>query len=228
MNAAGTETALWMSNLNLGAEPLTVSQLDNTNTHLASGVSAISSSTFGSWLQTSGNTDETAPKLIPANFSNSYNVPDADTYGNKYGTLYNYAAASAGTYVYPEGSTSFGDATSDLCPSGWRMPTGGNSTSELYKLVIDGYNVYDINNAQWNTNGFVIIQQDLGFPLAGGFIGSVSPSGPGYGGNYWSRSAHNTGGGWNMSSLVFTDDFFSAALGSTYRGVGFSVRCIAQ
>ena len=40
------------------------------------------------------------------------------------GTYYNYCAASAGSYCY-DSSSAVGDATEDICPSGWRLPTGG-------------------------------------------------------------------------------------------------------
>lgn len=52
------------------------------------------------------------------------------------GTHYNYCAASAGTYCYPNGQET-GDAVYDVCPSGWRMPTGGTEGeySELYAMI---------------------------------------------------------------------------------------------
>ena len=54
----------------------------------------------------------------------------ATSYGmgsGKIGVYYNYCAASAGTYCYGSGydwGDPSGDATSDVCPKGWRMPTG--------------------------------------------------------------------------------------------------------
>ncbi|MBR2708773.1 hypothetical protein IKE98_00315 [Candidatus Saccharibacteria bacterium] len=40
------------------------------------------------------------------------------------GVYYNFCAASAGSYCYDEYSAE-NDATEDICPAGWRMPTGG-------------------------------------------------------------------------------------------------------
>ncbi len=40
------------------------------------------------------------------------------------GAFYNYCAASAGSYCYASG-TATGNAEYDICPSGWRLPTGG-------------------------------------------------------------------------------------------------------
>ncbi len=59
---------------------------------------------------TAGDTD-TAPRA-------HYNT--ADTNSATYGAYYNYCAASAGTVC---DSTVQQDATSDICPKGWRLPT---------------------------------------------------------------------------------------------------------
>ena len=47
---------------------------------------------------------------------------------NKVGGYYNYCAASAGSYCYSDSymnyGSDYGDATQDICPTGWRMPVG--------------------------------------------------------------------------------------------------------
>ncbi len=51
----------------------------------------------------------------------------------KYGVYYNYCAASAGSYCYGDGTTAgtpSGNATEDICPKGWRMPTGASSVDD--------------------------------------------------------------------------------------------------
>ena len=56
----------------------------------------------------------------------------------KIGVYYNFCAASAGSYCYGDGSystnsptsdpdpTTLQDAKEDICPKGWRLPTGGS------------------------------------------------------------------------------------------------------
>lgn len=239
MDAAGTQTALWMSNLNLGVVDLKVSQLDSTNTHLASGVSSISVSTFNSWLKSSATDSYEGSFTDPAYMSyKSTNMchtvdqywqsvtedcPEEDTYGNKYATIYNYAAATAGTHRYARGSGAGVAVTSDLCPSGWRMPTGGN-TGEL-KATINAYNLYNGGTSYNDSNSLTFIQQSLRFPLAGGFIYTDSTLG-GYGkeGIYWS-SANNDGYG--VYSLRFDSTTLYPAY-NNYRNYAGSLRCIAQ
>ena len=65
-------------------------------------------------------------------------------YSGKGGMLYNYCAASAGTYCYGDGmnsdsgvSTRLDQLQEDICPKGWYMPTGqfGGSDLDLNKLT---------------------------------------------------------------------------------------------
>ena len=74
--------------------------------------------------------------------TNGYNYACAKDSGRTdYGVWYNYVAASAGTIKTNNNST---DATSDICPSGWRLPTdsefsGITSSSSAFSLVYGGY-----------------------------------------------------------------------------------------
>ena len=66
-------------------------------------------------------------------------VPNEYRYGagsGKIGVYYNYCAASAGSYCYQYGKNS-GNATSDVCPAGWRMPTGGPDGE--YQALYEAY-----------------------------------------------------------------------------------------
>ena len=99
-----------MNNLNLGAVDL-VQDLTKWNTNLEDTISA---ETFSSWKKTSGSGTYTSAEYIPISNSN-------------YGTMYNYCAASAGSYCYPSDSGT-NNAIYDICPKGWRLPTGGTTT----------------------------------------------------------------------------------------------------
>ncbi len=73
----------------------------------------------------------TSPQIITAYKNNTNGTP----YGNgsgKVGIYYNYCAVSAGT-ICDNSSTS--DATHDICPAGWRLPTGG-SGGEFHNLCL--------------------------------------------------------------------------------------------
>ena len=129
---------------------------------------------------TSGNTYTEARSTISSNTS--------------YGGYYNYCAASAGTVC---SSSSAQDATQDICPKGWRLPTrveqnGIRSYSSAFSPVYSGYYV---NGSLYNTGSY---------------------------GYWWSATAYSSSNyqyylGYGGGSLYTSSN-------NKYRG--FSVRCI--
>ena len=207
---------IWMAeNLDLGRTTLTT-DLTSANTNLDTNTTTITASTFNSWVKTSGTQSYTSAELIPLTTSNTSNSLDTDaTSSTPYGTLYNYCAASAGT-ICPASGGNNDDATSDLCPAGWRLPTGGSS-GEFQSL----YNLTDYNtNAKMRapiTNG------GAAFALAGYFSNST-PADQGSYGYYWS-STRNSGS--IMYGLYLTTSSVSLDI-VNYRYMGNAVRCVAK
>ena len=81
--------------------------------------------------------------LINTDYINTVPAPTYGTASNKVGVYYNYCAASAGTYCYSSSSSS-GNATADVCPAGWRLPTwseflGITDYSSAFSPVLSGY-----------------------------------------------------------------------------------------
>ena len=133
----------------------------------------------------------------------------------KVGGYYNYCAASAGTYCYGNGTsygTSSGNATADICPKGWRMPTGGSSGeyNALYTNSAIGSNATNFKNA-------------LSTPLSGLFRnGSASYQGSyGY---FWSSTRSSNYLMYYLS--VDSSNVYPPYNG--YRNNGSSVRCVLK
>ena len=126
----------------------------------------------------------------------------------KIGTFYNYCAATAGTYCYASGSGT-GNASEDICPKGWRMPTGGSSGE--YQAL---YGAYSSNAANF--------MAALVTPLSGYFNGSAN-----FQGSYvyfWSSTRYDGSGMHYL--LVSSSGVDPARISSRYGG--YSVRCVAQ
>lgn len=113
-----------------------------------------------------------------------------------YGAYYNYAAASAGTINVASSTV---EASSSICPKGWRLPTWSEQTA------ITDY------VSQFN-------------PVAGGYTNGGNPSYTTYG-FWWSSTANGASsrhvlryynGGMNNSASIET------------RGLGFYVRCVKR
>ena len=136
---------------------------------------------------------------------------DITTYGNgeeKIGVYYNYCAATAGTYCYENGEAT-GDATNDICPKGWRLPTGGESGE--YQALLDDYgNSIDFKNSLRTT-------------LAGYFFESTNRHQGKYG-SYWTstKTADDYIYSLDVRKDSVEDDWASS------RNVGLSVRCVAK
>ncbi len=131
----------------------------------------------------------------------------------KIGVYYNYCAASAGSYCYGDGTSSgspSGNATEDICPKGWRMPTGGDSGE--YQAL---YAAYSSNDA-----AFV---NALRTPLSG-YVYNGSASGHGSYGFFWSSTYYEV---WTMRSL-YVDSSTVYPRSSSYRYDDNPVRCVLQ
>jgi uncharacterized protein (TIGR02145 family) len=159
----------------------------------------------------------TAPTDITT-WSNVYDVPKINTaskdttqsYGSgsgKIGVYYNYCAATAGTYCYAAGLGT-GNATSDICPKGWRMPTGGPSGE--YQALYTAYssNATNFKNA-------------LRTPLSGNFYNG-SANYQGSDGYFWSSTYYYSSGMYGL--YVVSSDVYPQDINSRY--YGFSVRCV--
>ena len=195
---------VWMAeNLDLGRTDLTT-DLTSTNTNLATTVTA---TTFNSWRKTTtmDNTNDNG------GFLNSTGTdPTSDT---NYGTLYNYNAATAGTFVGPSSNQ---DLHYDICPAGWRLPIGGEVEGEFAALYRK-YNSVELMRAPINENG-------AGFSLAG-----INGNGHNYVGFYWSSMRHSSGTG--VYSLYARDYDAIASFYPNYimsPSNGLSIRCIVD
>ena len=198
-----------MTNLNLGATDLTT-DLTSDNTHLATTVSA---ATFNGWKKSSGSESYTSAEFIPITASNSSDKSATDSKsGMPYGTLYNYCAASANTYCSNSGTD---NATSDLCPKGWRLPIG-NTSGEFQAL----YNKYGSNASMRNP----ISAGGAAFTLSSIFYDGSPTGRQGSEGNFWSSTFYS---GSFMYNLYLDTSSVSPASYSS-RANGTSIRCVLQ
>ncbi len=134
----------------------------------------------------------------------------------KYGIHYNFCAATAGSYCYGndwDPYESYGDASQDICPTGWRIPIGGVASKNEYQLLYDKYlSIPDIRIA-------------LRLPFSGNFqFYSGSELGQGDYGRFWSSSRGDNK--YLVDDLIVRNVYWPNDTG--YRNDGYSVRCIAK
>ena len=164
---------------------------------------------------------------LPGNktsWSNTYTSGEVNTtykdtvastaYGSaskKIGVYYNYCAASAGTVCTSSDTT---DASYDICPKGWRMPTGGGvNTTKGYGEYQALYTAMSSNQSNYKSA--------LSLPLSG-FYYSSSAHVQGSYGYFWSSSF--LGGTRSFSLNANSSGVLPTNLNDRYNG--FSVRCV--
>ncbi|MBR2725942.1 InlB B-repeat-containing protein [Candidatus Saccharibacteria bacterium] len=162
---------------------------------------AVSNWTTGSYSYSAPLVNISDKDIVPAN------PPSGGLGNNKVGGYYNYCAAAAGSYCY-SGNASFGNATEDICPKGWRLPTGDFSSGE-YDTLYSKYNDY------------VNFRTALSLPLSGYMqMGHLSYRGEM--GSWWSST---DAGGYGAMSILCA--YINVARMDVYlRTDGHSVRCI--
>ena len=154
-----------------------------------------------------------------------------------YGNYYTWHAAIADTTY--NGTNNNSSDTTSLCPSGWRLPHGGqttvNTTAEFYllsKAIMNnvepdqnssgGYGYY--GNSVTNTAGNTATKVIRSFPnnfLYSGYFSTSSTNYRGSYGGYWSSTA-NSGTSYCLylgSSRVYPGTYYN------YKNFGSSIRC---
>ena len=147
----------------------------------------------------------TIPASDNANFSRKYNM-DAVYFDETYGGYYNFYTATAG---WGTDSVMSGNSPKDICPKGWRLPTGGPD-GEFQTL----YNYYNSSEAMRGEPGFVFSGMM--------YIGMNDIEG--ISGYFWSSSVSSGTAGYYMrlDSRIVNPAY---DLNKYY---GFTVRCVVK
>ena len=147
------------------------------------------------------------------------------------GNYYNWTAAIASS-ASSGISTNYDNAANSICPKGWRLPKGRDSSDTAtarefgqlwYKAGITG----SPTATSYATNGFLKIRRSPLFFVRGGNVGETKFGGGANTGNWWSSTVVSTTrayvayfGGTNINSAYNGGNF--------YRYSGRSIRCIVQ
>ncbi len=222
--------------------------LDLTDTNVQANLTSATTNATDSLLSnlktkvviwTSGSTSNLNPKIV---ISAKDDVPGSSDYNMqgqnwKFGVYYNYCAVSATTYCKSSSTTndvanSAIDIAYDICPAGWRMPTGGKSPAQGGDP--DGGEAIILSEYYKNN---VLIQPSINdlrlalhLPLPGYYSYRSSLT----------RGSANVIGYWHTTTLSsdgrYSDGFtatkeklnYNNDRGSFDTGAGNSVRCIAK
>lgn len=145
----------------------------------------------------------TIPASSTSGFS-AYNTNNAYL-DSTYGGYYTFYTATAG---WGTDSVESGNAPKDICPRGWRLPTGGSS-GEFRAL----YNNY---------NSAALMMGEPNFTLSGSANNGSMYNQGGYG-SFWSSTIYDA----NNAQTLYLDSSTANPGNGDNKYNGFSVRCVA-
>ena len=141
--------------------------------------------------------------------------------GWQYGVLYNYCAASAGTYCFGSGETqsgtSSGNATEDICPFGWRLPSN-NELTQLVSAYVGADNMNQVHSY------LTLVRTTLKVSFPGWTGGTNNVQERGTSSTFWSSTRSSNSNMYNLS--ISKNGVYPS--NATIRYGGRSVRCIAK
>ena len=175
--------------------------------------------------------------------TNVTNMTSTDQNIYSYGNYYSWAAAKANTKHLDTEANSEAENTS-LCPSGWRLPRGGDKTrieggtSDYYTLglAIIGQapaNYSSSTSPNWrnnsNTEGADASKAIRSFPNNYIYSGNISASdssvaGRGVSAYYWSSTAKSSNGTYPLT--LSKTSVYPGTFGSIVKYLGGSIRCL--
>ena len=147
----------------------------------------------------------------------------SEGYGsNKIGVFYNYCAASAGSFCYGNGTdegASMNNAAEDICPAGWRLPTG-DTNGEYHVLAST---ITGSTTGTYSLDDDTPIKNALSTTLHGSFFnGTISTEGSSS--VFWTSTRHDN----QYMHGLMTTSVAVGAVATGDRSYGYSVRCMLE
>ena len=170
----------------------------------------------------------------PENASNRPQNPTSNSFTNNntrvgmysYGNYYTWHAAIADTTYYSSGD----HGTTSLCPTGWRLPIGAQSTANMSfgKLSVElggpaGGATADSSSTPTGTEMSKIFRSYPNNFLYSGYFNTSSADYRGSYGNYWSSTALNN---YNSYRLYLNSTNVYPGTRNYSKNYGLSIRCV--
>lgn len=138
------------------------------------------------------------------------------------GTFFNFYTVAAGNWTY--GTAALNGTAGDICPYGWRLPSGGKAWSEykLYNDLVNNGSTSDATNLM-SANMNLILSGYITFPTSG----SPRLTNVTYTNDLWTGSNSGTIG-YNLYVYPTSSSTKVNPGSTTYAKSGYPTRCIAK
>ncbi len=157
---------------------------------------------------TSADSNVTSDFTIPASSISGFNVYDTNNayVDSTYGGYYTFYTATAG---WGTNNVTSGNSPKDICPKGWRLPTGGSSGE--FQTLYSNYNS-------------VALMQGVPNIVLSGYVVNGSMSSQDSSGSFWSSTVGSADNAYFLR--LYSSYVYPARNLNKYYGL--SVRCMAQ
>ena len=182
-------------------------KITSADSNLPSGKEVtIPASSTANWCTTNSSACDNQLMVLDATDTS---ISDQSSAQSSYGYYYNWYTATAtyGTYEMSSGNVSY-----DICPKGWRLPTGGSSGE--FQALYNQYASSALMRDATNGPGFVLSGYRYGSSTY--YQGSI--------GSYWSSTADGAYGAYGLG--LNSSNVYPADGGDKFDG--FTVRCVAK
>ena len=175
------------------------------------------------------NNHKTSPADRPQNpTTNSATNSTTNASMYSYGNYYTWHAAIADTTYYDSGD----HGTTSLCPTGWRLPIGNQSTATnsfgALSVALGGPEGGAVAGSSSTPTGTVMSKAFRSYPnnfLYSGYFTTSSAYDRGSYGYYWSSTALSSG---NSYYLSLYSSYVRPGTDYYYKYVGCSIRCMVS
>ena len=202
-----------------------------TSNHLSATSDPTSTNPDTAWCQTNSSDCDDQSMLATNNTTlftnNTASGYSANSNVYSYGNYYNWYSATAGHGKYGSSYGSNFTAPGDICPAGWRLPTGKDATGDFGLLDIalggTGAGSNPVTTPTGATMSLAYRSYPNNFVYSGSVAGSSVYNRNSYG-YYWSASGNNSNSAYSM---LFYSTSVSPGTGNAYKYSGWMVRCLS-
>ena len=202
-----------------------------TSNHLSATSDPTSTNPDTAWCQTnSSNCDDQS--MLAINNTTLYTNNTASGYSASsnvysYGNYYNWYSATAGHGKYGSSYGSSYIALGDICPVGWHLPTGKDTTGDfgVLDIALGGTGAY--SSPSTTPTGATMSLAYRSYPnnfVYSGYVNGVSVYTRNSNGEYWSASGYSSNGAYLM---YFYSTNVAPGTSDTFKYGGGMVRCVA-
>lgn len=153
-----------------------------------------------------------------------------NVYQTEFGALYNYRSITAGTNIYGSNTA----PTGDICPKGWRLPTGGSDSGDWSRLFIafggnGRYGAYEDGEDEYSEEDLAVLAftEKLKLGARFGYYDTRYEINTDEGSNWWTSTIKNENNAYTLN--IDNAGSYEVRINVEHdKRIGYFARCLAK